>query len=125
MKPRVLSGMIGLGAVAVAIYLESNGHPVAAQVFLLSVFAALAPFAAAMVMGRQFQRAWFWVSLLATVSLHGMFLWRVWDKLPFSKTPVAIVFGFIECVVLMVVCAFIRQWMSSNQSNPREKYDVD
>ncbi len=108
--------MVGLAAASVAIYLEEQGHPVAAHCFVLSVFAMVAPIAAAIVLGREFQRAWFWVSLLVTASLHGLLLSRMWERLPSMTIPVTAILGTLEMLVLFVVCWYIRQWMSEGQS---------
>jgi hypothetical protein len=110
--------MVGLAAMSVTIYLESHGQPLAGQCFMWSVLAFAAPTGVALIKGGEFLRAWFWVSLLATASLHGLLLWSVWEKMPFPKVSVVIVFGFIEAVVLCFVCAQIREWMPVDRAKP-------
>ncbi len=108
---RIASFIVGLAAASVAIYLESHGRPLAAQCFVWSVFAFIAPIGVAIITGGGFLRAWFCVSLLATASLHGLLLWRVWGKMPFRPSPVVGVYGFIEAIILAFVCAQIREWI--------------
>jgi hypothetical protein len=111
MTVRSISFVVGLAAVSVAIYLESHGRPLAGQCFIWSVLALSAPIGVAVVTGGEFLKRWFWVSLLTTATLHGLLLWNLWEKMPFPKTSIAIVFGFMEAVVLGRVCAQIKQWM--------------
>jgi hypothetical protein len=118
MSIRIISGALGLVAISVTIYLESHGQVLAGQCFIWSVLALAAPVGVAAVTGGEFMRAWFWVSVLATASLHGLLLSRVWEKMPFSKTSIAIVFGFIEAVILSFVCSQIREWMSLDGAKP-------
>jgi len=119
MSIRTISGMVGLVAISVTIYLESHGQPMAGQCFVWSVLAMAAPVGVAAVTGGEFLRAWFWVSLLATATLHGLLLWSVWEKMPFPKASIAIVFGFLEAVILSVLCAQIREWMPVDPAKPR------
>jgi hypothetical protein len=116
MSIRIISAAVGLVAISVTIYLESRGQALAGQCFIWSVIALAAPVGVAAVTGGEFMRTWFWVSLLATALLHGMLLLRVWEKMPFSKASIAIVFGFIEAVILSFVCAQIREWMSADRA---------
>src|ERR1019366_8444004 len=109
MSIRVISGVAGLAAMSVTIYLESHGQPLAGQCFMWSVLALTAPIGVAVVTGGEFLRAWFWVSLLTTALLYGLLLWSVWGKMPFPKASVVIVFGFIEAIILGFVCAQIKQ----------------
>jgi hypothetical protein len=111
MSNRTTSSIVGLAAVSVAIYLESHGKQLAAQCFLWSFLAFIAPVGVALITGGGFLRAWFWVSLLATASLHGLLLWSVWGKMPFPQSPVVLVYGFIEAIILAFVCAQIREWI--------------
>jgi hypothetical protein len=111
MSIRTISSVVGLAATSVAIYLETHGQPLAGQCFLWSVFAFAAPVGVAVITGGKFLRAWFWVSLFATASLHGLLLWSVWEKMPFPKAAVVIVFGSIEAIILGFICAQIKQWM--------------
>jgi hypothetical protein len=106
---------------SVTIYLESHGHPLAGQCFMWSVLAFIAPIGVAVIKGGGFLRAWFWVSLFATASLHGLLLWRVWEKMPFPRTAVVVVYGSIEAVLLGVVCAQIREWMLADRAKTERR----
>ena len=119
MSIRTASFMVGLAAVSVTIYLESRGQPLAGQCFMWSVLAFAAPIGVAVTKGGDFMRASFWVSLLATALMHGLLLWIVWERMPFPKASVVIVFGFFEAVVLAFVCARIKQWMAVDTAKTR------
>jgi hypothetical protein len=118
MSIRTISAMVGLVVISITIYLESHGQPLAGQCFLWSVLAVAAPVGVAAVTGGEFLRAWFWVSLLVTASLHGLLLWSVWEKMPFPKASIVIVFGFVEAVILSFLCAQIREWMPVDHAKP-------
>ena len=118
MSIRIISGLGGLVAISVTIYLESHGQGLAGLCFIWSVLALAVPVGVAAVTGGEFMRAWFWVSLLATAALHGLLLSRIWEKMPFPNTQTAIAFGFIEAVILSLVCAQIREWMSLDRAKP-------
>jgi hypothetical protein len=118
MSNRTASSIVGLSAMSVTIYLESHGHPLAGQSLMWSVLAFIAPIGVAVITGGGFLRAWFWVSLFATASLHGLLLWSVWGKMPFPQTPVVVVYGSIEAVILGFVCAQIKQWIPADRANP-------
>jgi hypothetical protein len=109
---RTISGIAGLVAISVTIYLESHGYVVAGQCFIWSALAMAAPVGVAAVTGGEFLRAWFWVAVLATASFHGLLLWRIWEKFPFPSASVAVVFGFIEALVLVILSAKVREWMT-------------
>jgi hypothetical protein len=113
---RTISGAVGLIAISVTIYLESHGHPLAGQCFMWSVLAFAAPVGVAVITGGEFLQAWFLVSLLTTTALHSLLLWSAWERMPFANASVAIVFGFIEAVILSFLCAQIKEWMSTNRS---------
>src|ERR1700692_4966824 len=117
MSIRIISSIVGLAAMSVTIYLESHGHPLAGQCFMWSVLAFIAPIGVAVITGGGFLRAWFWVSLFATASLHGLLLWSVWGKMPFPQTPVVVVYGSIEAVILGFICAQIKQWVAVDDAN--------
>ncbi len=86
---------------------------------MCSALALAAPIGVAQIAGGEFLRAWFWVSLLATASLHGLLLWGVWGKMPFPNAFVAIFFGLIEAVILGLFCAQIRQWMLADSTKTK------
>jgi hypothetical protein len=111
MSTRIISGVVGAVAISVTIYLEGHGQPVAGQCFVWTVIAMAAPVGVAVVTGGNFLKAWFWVSLLATASIHAVLLWSVWDKMPLPNASVAIIFGLIEAIIFSGLCAQVREWM--------------
>jgi hypothetical protein len=110
MSTRRISFVCGVVATSCAIYFQSHGHPVEAQCFLWSVFAFAAPVGVALVTESSFLSAWFCISLLTVALLHGLLLWQIWERLPFDNSPVVIVFGFLEAVLFVIICAQIKEW---------------
>ncbi len=103
-KRKVLSGLCGLAVVAVGIWLEAHGMKLASQLVIMTAFALAAPIAVGVVRSA-FRTGWLGIAIASTVLLHLFFLWNVRRSLPFSGLGVAIIFGTIECFVLLFVTA--------------------
>jgi hypothetical protein len=119
MSIRATSGTVGLVAISVTIYLESHGHRVAGQCVIWSILAMAAPVGVAAVTGGEFLKAWFWVAVVATASFHGLLLWSIRAKFPLPSASVAIIFGFIEALILLLFAAKIREWMTVDRAKPQ------
>jgi hypothetical protein len=54
---------------------------------------------------KAFRNTWFWIAIVFSALLHGAFLRGIRRSLPFTGLGVAIIFGTVECFVLLLVSA--------------------
>lgn len=106
---RVVGGLYGFFAVAVAIWLNAEYGQLVAQVFILTAFAIVAPVGMAAVT-KGFRRLWFPIAFVVCLGVHAALVFAIRSSLPLHSMLAAILLASLETVGLALVSVNIRSW---------------
>lgn len=112
-RTRFWSGVCGLVVVIFGIWLERRGYEVQAQIFVLTAVALAGPFGVAIV-SRALRNRLLPTAVISCGIIHTFFMWMLWKQLPLRTLGVAILLGFAEALVFVLLSAKILE------SSPRE-----